>query len=81
MPQKNIFRSPPILTAAHCFPVAGTIRTDDKRIIALYHHACQFIDIPGIWEGLFRIACLTKNNPLEESVTKKILQAIEENPA
>ena len=53
MPQKNIFRSPPILTAAHCFPVAGTIRTDDKRIIALYHHACQFIDIPGNHTSLF----------------------------
>lgn len=76
MPQKPVFSRSPILTVPHCFPAAGTVRTPDERIAALYQKAGIYKDQPCLWEGLFRLACLVKNNPAEEPVTGLINEAI-----
>lgn len=54
----------------------GTVRTQDARIIHLYQKADAYKTDPCLWEGLFRIACLIKNNPLEEPVTGFIYEGI-----
>lgn len=76
MPQKTIFSRAPILTASYCFPAAGTVRTSDRRVSDLYHKAEQFAEQPYLWEGLFRLSCLIKSNPLDEAVTDLIRHAI-----
>lgn len=76
MPQKPVFARAPILTVSHCFPSNGTIRTTDERISSLYETSGRWIDNPYMWEGLFRIACLIKNKPMEEPVTALILNAV-----
>ncbi len=77
MPLKPVFSRSPILTVPNCFPASGTVRTSDERIKNLYQKANQYIDKPCLWEGLFRLACLTKNKPLEEPVTNVILRNAE----
>ena len=62
----------------HCFPSNGTVRTTDERIRDLYVRAGSRTDNPFLWEGLFRIACLIKNKPLDEPVTELIMHAIRE---
>ena len=74
MPLKPVFSRSPILTVPYCFPASGTVRTSDERIRNLYQKANQYIDKPCLWEGLFRLACLTKNKPLEEPVANLILR-------
>ena len=76
MPQKPVFYKAPILTTAHCFPSNGTVRTTDERLRNLYVRADEKKDNPFLWEGLFRVACLIKNKPLDEPVTEMILNAI-----
>ena len=78
MPQKPVFYKAPILTVPHCFPSNGTVRTTDERIRDLYVRAGSRTDNPFLWEGLFRIACLIKNKPLDEPVTELIMHAIRE---
>ncbi|QUC67947.1 hypothetical protein [Aristaeella hokkaidonensis] len=76
MPQKPVFARAPILAVSHCFPCNGTIRTTDESIKNLYVTAGRWIDNPYLWEGLFRVACLIKNKPMEEPVTALILNAV-----
>ena len=76
MPQKPVFQKAPVLKVAHCFPSNGTIRSSDPRISELYQKTCQWSDQPCLWEGLFGLACLTKNKPLDEPVTGIIMNAI-----
>ena len=73
MPQKPVYCKSPILTIPHGFPASGTIRTNDSRIERLYQQANRWIDQPCLWEGLFRIACLVRSNPMEEPVAHLIL--------
>ena len=65
------------MTVPNCFPASGTVRASDERLKNLYQNANQYIDKPCLWEGLFRLACLIKNKPLDEPVTKKILRMAE----
>ncbi len=76
MPQKPVFYKAPILTTDYCFPSNGTVRTTDERLRNLYVRACEKKDNPFLWEGLFRVACLIKNKPLDEPVAEMILNAI-----
>lgn len=76
MPQKPIFTKHPLLTVSRCFPSPGTVRTSDTRIFRLYETCCALPDHPCLWEGLFRLACLLKNKPLEEPVTGRITASI-----
>lgn len=76
MPQKPVFARAPILAVTHCFPCNGTVRTSDERIRNLYTTSGRWIDNPYMWEGLFRIACLIKNKPMEEPVAALILNAM-----
>ena len=76
MPQKPVFARAPILAVSNCFPSNGTVRTTDERIRNLYQSSERWIDNPNMWEGLFRIACLIKNKPMEEPVTALILNAV-----
>ena len=76
MPQKPIFVKAPILAVSHCFPCNGTVRTTDERVRNLYIQSTRWIENPFIWEGLFRIACLIKNKPMDEPVTALILNAV-----
>ena len=76
MPQKPVFARAPILAVSHSFPCNGTVRTTDERIKNLYEASGRLIDNPYLWEGLFRIACLIKNKPMEEPVTALILNAV-----
>ena len=76
MPQKPVFTRAPILAVSHCFPCNGTVRTSDERIRNLYTASERWIDNPDLWEGLFRVACLIKNKPMEEPVTALILNAV-----
>ena len=62
----------------NCAPANGTIRTEDGRIIKLYQKAKEWEESPCLWEGLFRIACLIKNKPLEEPVAIRIYESIKE---
>ena len=78
MPQKPVFSKAPVLTVPHCFPANGTVRTPDARIARLYKRAGKYSEQPCLWEGLFRIACLTKNKPADEPVTALILGGIGE---
>ena len=63
-----------MMTVPNCFPASGTVRASDERLNNLYQKANQYIDKPCLWEGLFRLACLTTNKPLEEPVTNLILR-------
>ena len=72
MPQKQIFERPPVLKVPFSFPAAGTVRTTDKRVLRLYEQSARYIEYPCLWEGLFRLACLVKNRPLEEPVASRI---------
>lgn len=76
MPQKPIYSRPPVLSVQYCFPAAGTIRTQDERISRLYQKAGVMLQHASLLEGLFRIACLIKNKPLEEPVAEQIRNAI-----
>lgn len=75
MPQKQIFDRPPVLNVPFSFPAAGTVRTADKRVLRLYQQSNRYIGHPCLWEGLFRLACLVKNKPLEEPVAARIAEA------
>ena len=50
--------------------------TNITEIKNLYEASGRLIDNPYLWEGLFRIACLIKNKPMEEPVTALILNAV-----
>ena len=76
MPQKPVFSRAPIISVTHCFPANGTVRTTDERIERLYQKANEWVDYPCLWEGLFRIACLIKNNPCDEPVSSMILNGM-----
>lgn len=78
MPQKPVFSKPPLFSCVHSFLASGMIRTDDRRIRQLYDYICTYPDHYFLWEGLFRIACLIKKDPLSEPVTDLIKNAIEE---
>ena len=78
MPQKPVYARAPILAVSHCFPCNGTVRTTDERVRNLYSASGRWIDNPYMWEGLFRIACLIKNKPMDEPVTALILNAVRE---
>ena len=67
------------MTVPYCFPAPGTVRSTDERLEQLYGKANQLIDLPCLWEGLFRLACLIRNKPLEEPVSRKIIEAAGEN--
>ena len=62
----------------YCYPASGTIRTTDERIEHLYLKAGEWVTSPCMWEGLFRIACLLKNNPCEEPVYRLIYRALDD---
>ena len=64
------------MTVRHCFPAAGTVRTEDERITRLYEKANTYIEQPCLHEGLFRLACLIKSRPLEEPVAGIISDSI-----
>ena len=66
------------MTVPNCFPASGTVRVSDERLKNLYQKANRYIDQPCLWEGLFRLACLIKNKPLDEPVTKQIIRMSEE---
>lgn len=74
MPQKPVFSRSPVLTVPYCFPAAGTVRTTDERIARLYQNANRYAEQPCLLEGLFRLACLIRNKPLEEPVAERILR-------
>ena len=78
MPQKPVFSRAPILQMTNCAAANGTVRSQDNRIRRLYQKADQWNAFPRMWEGLFRIACLIKNKPLEEPVTQRIYEAIQD---
>ena len=78
MPQKQIFDRAPILNVSISFPAAGTVRTADRRILRLYEQSNRYIEHPCLWEGLFRLACLVKNKPLEEPAAARIIDACAE---
>ena len=61
-----------------CAAANGTARSQDNRVKRLYQKADQWNAFPRMWEGLFRIACLIKNKPLEEPVTQRIYEAIQD---
>ncbi len=44
----------------------------------MYETASRYADRPCLWEGLFRVACLVKNDPMAEPVTALILSAARE---
>ena len=79
MPLKPVFSRSPLMTVPHCFLSCGTVRTTDQRIRRLYQTAEQWTDRPELWEGLFRIACLIKNKPLDEPVSGLILYALKDS--
>lgn len=78
MPQKQIFNRAPVLNVPFSYPAAGTVRTADRRILRLYQQSAEYIEHPCLWEGLFRLACLVKNKPMEEPVTARIIEACAE---
>ena len=78
MPQRPIFSKAPLLNVHYCFPSSGMIRSADTKIERLYKNANKWIDYPCLWEGLFRVACLLKNKPIEEPVYQKILTALKD---
>ena len=76
MPQKPLFSRNPLLSLAWCTPGNGLVRTQDERITRLYQMASEYQDLPALWEGQFRLACLLKNAPEKEPVTNCIRTAL-----
>ena len=76
MPQKPIFARNPLLPTVQVSLSGGMIRTQDEGMIRLYDQAVRYSEYPDLWEGLFRIACLIKSDPLQEPVTCLIQKAI-----
>ena len=79
MPQKAIYGRKPLVTCSMSVLSNGQARTDDERTARLYEWACGCIDEPEVWEGTFSLACLTRDDPMKEPVTEKILAALSES--
>lgn len=67
------------MTVPHCFPAAGTVRTTDERITLFYRKAEQYRQQACLWEGLFRLACLTCSKPADEPVAILIREALSDS--
>lgn len=79
MPQKIIYTKYPLLSLTHGYVSCGLIRTEDSDVRRLYRNASAFIDDPAVWEGLFRLACMLTDNPLNEPVAARITAALRES--
>ena len=75
MPQKAIYKRPPLMICQQIPARNGQVRVDDPGIKAFYQKCSSHIDRPEMWEGLFGLACLVTDKPLEEPVTELILNA------
>lgn len=75
MPQKAIFKRSPLLPCCQVPARNGQVRVDDPDIFRLYNNCKAYIDRPVLWEGLFQLACLLKDDPMEEPVAHMILDA------
>jgi len=78
MPLKPIYSRYPLLAIHHSFLSNGQIRTTDERISRLYESASSFDEQPSLWEGLFQLACLLKDEPEKEPAALKISAALKE---
>lgn len=79
MPQKPVFARAPLIKCPHAFLSNGMIRTGDSRVESLYRKSSEYIEAPCVWEGLFKLACLIRKDPLKEPVAERILRAIQDN--
>lgn len=81
MSLKPIYEKAPLVTLEELPLRPGQVRVKHAKAEKLYALACTCLEQPMMWEGTFRLACVLKAKPMEEPVAKKILQAMEGQPA
>lgn len=81
MPLKPIYDKAPLVALKEIPLRPGQVRVNHAKAEQLYAMAGVCLEQPAMWEGLFRLACALKAKPMEEPVAKKILQAMEGQPA
>lgn len=81
MPLKPIYDKAPLVALKEIPLRPGQVRVSHAKAEQLYAMAGACLDQPDMWEGAFRLACVLKVKPMEEPVAKKILQAMEGQPA
>lgn len=80
MPLKPIYDKAPLVALKEIPLRPGQVRVNHAKAEQLYAMAGACLEQPAMWEGAFRLACVLKAKPMEEPVTKKILQAMEGQP-
>ena len=68
----------PLMDTVHTGLSAGSVRTVMPEIERLYHKLRLYQDVPASREGLFLLACLLKDRPLDETHAQMILHSAEE---
>ena len=66
------------MASLHAVPLGpGQSRSGAVFLSDLYRAASGYASIPDMWDGLFRLACMTKDRPFDEPVAGKIQKALE----
>lgn len=76
MPLKPIYEKSPLVALKELPLRPGQVRVANEKMNQLYALACSCEDKPALWEGVFRLACVLKAKPMEESVVEKINAAL-----
>ncbi len=65
------------MVTLHAVPLSpGQVRTQEAAVLDLYNGAKPYVSSEYAWEGLFRLACICTDAPLEERVTQVIQDMI-----
>lgn len=76
MPLKPIYEKSPLVALTSLPLRPGMARVQLPMMERLYALASREADVPALWEGLFRLACLLKSAPKEEPVHALVLEAL-----
>lgn len=76
MPLKPIYEKSPLMALTSLPLRPGMVRIQQPVMERLYALASRDADVPVMWEGLFRLACVLKPRPQEEPVYALVLEAL-----
>lgn len=76
MSLKAIYEKSPLVDLKELPLRPGQVHMTDKKMETLYRLADQLNHQPLMWEGLFRMACVLKTDPMGEPVAAKIQAAL-----
>ena len=77
MPLKPIYEKSPLVALTSLPLRPGMARAQLPMMERLYALASREAEVPALWEGLFRLACILKSAPKEESVYSLVMAAVD----